>query len=671
MSQSDLTHHALPLHAPDDTGGSGAAETVPSSSPPRADAPPTADQAPSVPTGITRVIDRTVRKTRLWKAEREDVRAELHSHFREGLDSGRSADELLADFGPENEIARLIRRSKRRQRPASWHFVHRTGQVLGLLLIFGVGIYLFAAVRFFTGKPNVEIDYLGRMATPIAAIPDSERAWPLYREALLALDRTGDKPEYAVSSPLDIDADDEETRQMWEATVAWMPQAEEAIASLHQAAERPKMGLVPTYIPDEADWVLYPDTDFRDTANTEPENALLDGSLVGVLLPHLSRVRELARVLAAHAWITAEGAATATGSGEPAPEASGIVVDDLVALVRLAEHTNEMSLLINQLVGVAVYNLAIQQTIDLLEHHPDVFTRDDLTRLAHEIAGYERGDPLIDLTWERYFFLDIAQRLYSDDGRGGGRITASGLQMLTEDPWLAQGGAAPAPGPLTYALGPVLRMTAVDRDTAVSLHHARFDRAERLMRTPTWERDATSLDGGGDNDSPFIVDLLRFNLSDLLTPALDNLARMPWKTMTLRDAALTAIALELAHRDLGGGAGDWPTSLEDLVPTYLPRLPLDMFDGQPLRYRVTEDGHPVLYSIGIDYDDDGGTPPAETRRSKDYRVDEWQPKEVIMARVSETEAARDPATGEIPNETRLTLRGVPDGDWIIFERVQQ
>src|SRR5207244_1522667 len=33
----------------------------------------------------------------------------------------------------------------------------------------------------------------------------------------------------------------------------------------------------------------------------------------------------------------------------------------------------------------------------------------------------------------------------------------------------------------------------------------------------------------------------------------------------------------------------------------------DFMDGQPLRYRLTDDGHFVLYSIGLDCTDDGGT----------------------------------------------------------------
>jgi len=65
---------------------------------------------------------------------------------------------------------------------------------------------------------------------------------------------------------------------------------------------------------------------------------------------------------------------------------------------------------------------------------------------------------------------------------------------------------------------------------------------------------------------------------------------------------VTAIALkryQLAH-------GEIPASLSALVPKYLPAVPTDPVDGQPLRYQRKPDGSFLLYSIGEDGVDDGG-----------------------------------------------------------------
>jgi hypothetical protein len=64
----------------------------------------------------------------------------------------------------------------------------------------------------------------------------------------------------------------------------------------------------------------------------------------------------------------------------------------------------------------------------------------------------------------------------------------------------------------------------------------------------------------------------------------------------------TAIALE-RHRLK---QGEYPMALTALVPAFLPAVPLDPMDHQPLRYRLSSDGDYVLYSIGVDGKDDGG-----------------------------------------------------------------
>ena len=51
--------------------------------------------------------------------------------------------------------------------------------------------------------------------------------------------------------------------------------------------------------------------------------------------------------------------------------------------------------------------------------------------------------------------------------------------------------------------------------------------------------------------------------------------------------------------------GRLPDKLSDLVPKYLDAVPLDPFDGKPLRYKKLKKGFRV-YSIGKDKKDDGG-----------------------------------------------------------------
>jgi hypothetical protein len=77
----------------------------------------------------------------------------------------------------------------------------------------------------------------------------------------------------------------------------------------------------------------------------------------------------------------------------------------------------------------------------------------------------------------------------------------------------------------------------------------------------------------------------------------DNLCR---HRTALRSAA-AALAAERFRRD----HGRWPESLEEMVPHYLDRVPLDPADGMSLRYRRLPDGV-VIYGLGADRVDNGG-----------------------------------------------------------------
>ena len=50
----------------------------------------------------------------------------------------------------------------------------------------------------------------------------------------------------------------------------------------------------------------------------------------------------------------------------------------------------------------------------------------------------------------------------------------------------------------------------------------------------------------------------------------------------------------------------FPKPLGALVPEFIEPLPHDIINGEPLKYRRTDDGQFVLYSVGWNGRDDGG-----------------------------------------------------------------
>jgi hypothetical protein len=90
-------------------------------------------------------------------------------------------------------------------------------------------------------------------------------------------------------------------------------------------------------------------------------------------------------------------------------------------------------------------------------------------------------------------------------------------------------------------------------------------------------------------------------LTALITPAADRCAAAAEEADAWRHLGRLALALE-AYRIK---KGNYPATLDDLVPDFLPRVPADPLDGQPLRLK--RDGKDLLlYSIGRDLKDDGG-----------------------------------------------------------------
>ena len=74
-----------------------------------------------------------------------------------------------------------------------------------------------------------------------------------------------------------------------------------------------------------------------------------------------------------------------------------------------------------------------------------------------------------------------------------------------------------------------------------------------------------------------------------------------------KNVVISAIAIkryELKHHQL-------PDSLSELVPDFLKAVPTDYMNGQPLHYRRNDDGTFVLYSVGCNGKDDGGSPALE------------------------------------------------------------
>jgi hypothetical protein len=588
-------------------------------------------ESAGLPGPIREVVKQTVRRTRLLRLEKSDVARELIAHFRDGLDSGADASALASSFGDTRVAARLIRRAKKRDRSIVHKALTRSVKAFGALVLLLILTYGVLAIRYFGAKPGPKIDYLARFNAAALAIPEDERAWPVYREALIEHQprqyQTKNKI-YLFTYPGWRD---------WNRAADYVRSQAPFLDDVRRGASMRGMGYIASTRFTTEDEVLWP-----ENAGVYESSGLLSGSLIGVLLPHLGEMNSIAHMLV----IDIRLAAT-EGDGERTSA-------NLLAMLGIANQIREIPLLINDLFAISIAARAIDDMMRLIHEHPDLLSDANLATLAHALAGFPSdGQPLARFEGERMVFEDAVQRLYSLDSDGNGVLLSGAFDEL-----MALEGRVPdTTGVANTLVGPVAAAVMADRKTALGFYNDALDGLLAWSNQPTWTRGAyTSPVESLDNP----LSRARHLLVSLIMPTFENTVRQSEQIAFVRDAALVVIAIELHRRR----EGRLPSTLDELVPELLPRVPLDLFTGEPIRYRVEGDSF-VLWSVGNDYIDDGGAVD-ETSHSQQsgWTAGRWFAREVVEERVGRVNAG-DP---EMIKNTGKGQRapGIIKGDWILY-----
>lgn len=531
--------------------------------------------ASELPAALGMIVQEVVRRTRLWRREKIDVTRELIAHFQDGLASGASTEWLAELFGDLGATAKLIRRARKRHRPLWWRAMRRTLQGVGGFLLILLLIYLGLAIRFFTGRPGPVHDYLPQINAAALAVKSSEKAWPLYREALLAM------PELH-SEQANNWWSQRPGGENWAEVEQFLTSHQVQLERIRQAASRPVLGFVIDYRIDEEDRALWPEeqVDGRESLG-----------LMGMLMPYLRETRLMAKALALDARRSA-----AAGDGELAQR-------NLIAIIGIARQARQPVTLISSLVSIAALQAMYDAAGELLAERPELFSEAQLRELAHALAALRDEDLRVDVSTERNVLVDVVQRVYSDDGDGDGHLTREGLRKLDQImSWpLWRDEDAESWSPRDFA-GPALLAVVAGRRELLDVHGRLMDRVVAASARPLFQQqDLDRIDNEIEQMYGDPLRSIRYWPIVYLLPALGKAAQAGEYAIAGRDALQVAIALELYRRR----HGQWPATLDDLTPSLIPAIPVDRFDGAPMRYALRE-GQPVLYSIGCNHRDDGG-----------------------------------------------------------------
>lgn len=293
---------------------------------------------------------------------------------------------------------------------------------------------------------------------------------------------------------------------------------------------------------------------------------------VNALLPHLSGLRNIARVYRLRAL-----AELSAGQTDAAFE-------DARLCLRLADTIKDEPILISFLVRVATLELIMQPVWEGLAAHrwndrqlaalqAEFSNTDQLAAFAHAMRG------------ERLFGYSACRWL----------INKSGVRALVFAQF-ANAGAQPLGTKLISHAIPtgwwyqnLLTLDRFHTETywpAIDLEHRRLDPPiwrgveEKFQAKPT---------------SPYNV------LSKLILPAISSCAKQAAQSQTTVDEIVVACALERYRL----AKGTLPDKLDALVPEFLAKVPTDVIDSKPLRYRRDAERF-KLWSVGWNATDDGG-----------------------------------------------------------------
>ncbi len=135
--------------------------------------------------------------------------------------------------------------------------------------------------------------------------------------------------------------------------------------------------------------------------------------------------------------------------------------------------------------------------------------------------------------------------------------------------------------------------------------------------------------------------LWRAPLTRIYMPAFSAVAVRFARTDALRDAAILGLSCELYRSK----HGEYPDSLDELVPEFLDAIPPDPFTGKPFVYKKRPDGEGfIVYSVGPNLADDGGV--SDRATGKDDIAWERKPLENVAGDEPEGPGDAVPAVSE-------------------------
>ena len=578
-----------------------------------------------LPLDVQDVVSSVVVQSRLMNFEKVDVAEDLLAHFQDGSQRGKSFESLISKFGEPEIVAELIRSSKLRSRSM---FI-KMGRLAFVGVVLAGVIYVGLALFFQMGTPNPATDFSVAFNSNQIDVAEEDSAWSVLRDAWTRhefSEGAGGRFEEIYKKVSDEDGTTyprdlvKPTDEEWDAAIAKLADSQDLLDALREGAKRPSLGLVlqpdRSKYSDEDFAALFPGVDKKDLKPRDNDlgiigvsdevNELAGGSLAGMLLPHIQSFRIAARILVVDTrWAIQMGD----------PERAAQNVETIFGLANLAADSH---CLVCDMVGFAICDIGYDLLDEILIDAPDQFDEPQLARIQSAVAGSDLEN-WIQYDGERAFINDLIQRIYTDDGSGDGRMTSEGVavfQCLKSLFGPSNGidsleGFLEGPNSFT---APVSLLFVASRQEMTAKVDQLFDELEKRFPLSVFEDDMADFEASLNEPS------MKYFLINYLFPAVQSVRFSRDRGIGNRNGMLIAIAAHRYRLEFG----EWPDSAEALAIELLPSVPLDICSGNELNYKLNADGF-VVYSTGIDGDDDRGVRPFNDSKGRLLSTGEFTP----------------------------------------------
>lgn len=313
----------------------------------------------------------------------------------------------------------------------------------------------------------------------------------------------------------------------------------------------------------------------------------------GIMLPHLAVLKGVTRVACLGA--TAE---LALGKVDPA-------LEDVMLALKVSDSVKDEPLLISHLVRIATLQIALQTVWEGLQDHR--WNDAQLQQLEARLRAFD-------------VLAEGAQAL-----RGERAFGTRAMEWLRQNPArLAQLGDSQGDAPLEVISLVVPRGWFYFEQRNYNRLFDEFILAD-LAGDPAawdvakiWEKAEKMDEAMIEVSHPARAIFGHYILSRLLLPAVGRVIERSAVCQVITRQAIVALALE-RHRI---ARGNYPESLDPLVPEFLKAVPFDPITRKPFHYRRTNDGRFVLYSVGWNQQDDGGNYVLRDKKQRNFAYDQ-------------------------------------------------